>query len=141
MAATAMTRITKTNEAKVAAKMIVLSNCDEGLVLEVGRVVITIELLVNNEFEVDGPELTLVGRVVITIELLGNNEFEVDGPELTLVGRVVITIELLGNNEFEVDGSELTLVVVQFIDSGWSTKKNNDTFQSNAMHCMHGGAN
>ena len=56
-AAVAMNRITKIDEAKVAAKMIVLS-CNVELMLEVSIVVVTIEA--NDEFD---PEL-LVGFAV-----------------------------------------------------------------------------
>ena len=83
MAAVVMNRITKTDEATVAAKMIVLS-CNVELMLEVvGRVVVTIE--VNDEYEVVS-EL-LVGFTVTA-------DFEMN-PEL-LVGFNV-TVEFIGS--------------------------------------------
>ena len=65
MAAVVMNRITKTDEAKVAAKMIVLS-CIMELMLEIGRVVIE----VNDIFEVDPTEL-LVG-LTVTVEFISS---------------------------------------------------------------------
>ena len=80
MAAVVMNRITKIDEAEVAAKMIVLS-CNVALMLEVvGRVVVTIE--VNDKYEVVS-ELLVGFTVIVKSELLvlGFVEFDMD-PEL-----------------------------------------------------------
>ena len=81
MAAVVMNRITKIDEAEVAAKMIVLS-CNVALMLleVVGRVVVTIE--VNDKYEVVS-ELLVGFTVIVKSELLvlGFVEFDMD-PEL-----------------------------------------------------------
>ena len=66
MAAVVMNRITKTDEAKVAAKMIVLSSCNEELMLETKIII--------DEFKVD-PEL-LVG-FNLTVELIKDSAKEI----------------------------------------------------------------